>query len=102
MKLRTNYTRTPHRNISTFYGTVHHDAKEYDRSWKNLYTSHSIEAIFGTPRRTVSTFYGTVHHDAKELDRSWEALCTTHSMEDVFGTPKRSPTEDVATPEDHK
>lgn len=51
MKIRKNYTSTPRRNVSTFYGTVHHDAKEVDRSWEALCTTHSMEDVFGTPKR---------------------------------------------------
>lgn len=53
MKIRDNYTSTPRSNVSSFYGEVHHDAKEVDRSWVNLYISHSMEAIFGILKRSV-------------------------------------------------
>lgn len=52
MKLRTNYSSTPRRDISTFYGTVHHDAKEVDRAWEALCTTHSMEDVFGIPKRS--------------------------------------------------
>lgn len=54
MKIRDNYASAPRSNISSFYGVVHHDAKEVDRSWKNLYTRHSMEDVFGTPKRSVA------------------------------------------------
>lgn len=53
MKFRTNYVSTPRNHVSSFYGVVHHDAKEIDDSWKNLYTSHSMEAIYGTPKHNA-------------------------------------------------
>lgn len=51
MKIRANYPSTPRSHISSFYGVVHHDAKEVERSWKNLCTSHSMEDVLGTPKR---------------------------------------------------
>lgn len=51
MKFRDNYIVPPRPNVSTFYGVVHHDAQEVDSSWKNLYTSHSMEAIYGTLKK---------------------------------------------------
>lgn len=53
MKIRANYASAPRSHVSSFYGVVHHDAKEVDRSWKSLCTNHAMEDVFGTPKRSI-------------------------------------------------